>query len=71
MREAPKVSETENVLSLVRTGKYAYVGDKPVLDSIASDSCFAFSVAAEGFDFVGYGFVLPQGAVYNRTVNRL
>ncbi|XP_064595414.1 glutamate receptor ionotropic, kainate 4-like [Liolophura sinensis] len=69
MKEAPRVSLEEEVLNLIRTGKYAYVGDKPVLDSLSSESCFTFSVAAESFDFVGYGFVLSEGAAYAHIVN--
>ncbi|XP_064595411.1 glutamate receptor 2-like [Liolophura sinensis] len=71
LKLSPQLSTTSELIELVETGKYALLGDKPVYDYIATNSCNQFSVATESFDSVGYGIVLPQGAAYLRTVNHL
>lgn len=68
---SPQVSTDPELINLVKTGKFALVGSKPVHDYVATNSCNQFSVATEAFDSVGHGFVLPQGAAYSRIANHL
>ncbi|XP_064595397.1 glutamate receptor ionotropic, kainate 3-like [Liolophura sinensis] len=71
MKHSPQIPVQSQILDLISTGQFAYVGDRPLLDYIASNSCLTFSVAAGSFDAMRYGMVLPQGARYARTVNHL
>lgn len=71
MQRSPHVKRMNDIMALVNTGKYARLGDKPLLDYLASNSCYSLSVARESFDPVGYGMVIRQGAPYVRTINHL
>ncbi|XP_064595286.1 glutamate receptor U1-like [Liolophura sinensis] len=69
IQQSPSVSGIDEALEYVKTGKYAYIGMKSILDHTAAKSCGTYAVSKETFNSGTFGLVIPENAPYREVAS--
>lgn len=71
LQGSPSVDGLDAALPYVRTGKYAYVGDRSTLEYVAAQECHTFVVAEESFNAGTYGLVMTEDSPFKEAMDYL
>ncbi|XP_064595457.1 ionotropic receptor 25a-like [Liolophura sinensis] len=69
LQGSPSVDGLDAALPYVRTGKYAYVGDRSTLEYVAAQECHTFVMAEESFNAGTYGLVMTEDSPFKEAMD--